>query len=456
MTYRTPIWKVRRHLPVAASAVFWLALTAFPAQALPSFARQTGEECTSCHVGAIGPQLTPHGQKFKITAYSDGKSPSWYVPLSAQAIGGYTNTSKGQPGGASAHYSPNDNTEVQEASVFVAGRLADNLGIFSQYTYSGIDHASSWDNLDARFARTVDIGGTDTVLGVSLNNSPTTQDPFNTLAVWGFPYTFSKLSPGYLGAPMINGGLGQQVLGLTAYGYWNDWVYLEGGFYRGLPGSTLRSLGIRNEDQVHLKGPAPYARLNVGHGFNRQYASVGVFGMNSSVLPDPTSEIPDKFHDVGVDASYEYLGTRRHIFTLNSRYTRENQALYNTFGNGGSDALAQKLAEYNINGSYYFRNTYGATIARFGTHGTADGTLYPAADISGSRVGAPNTQGMIYQIDYTPFGKENSFLAPWLNLRLALQYTAYEKFNGARGNYDDGGRNASDNNTIFAWAWLAL
>ena len=63
---------------------------------------------------------------------------------------------------------------------------------------------------------------------------------------------------------------------------------------------------------------------------------------------------------------------------------------------------------------------------------------------------------MIYQIDYTPFGKENSFLAPWLNLRLALQYTAYEKFNGARGNYDDGGRNASDNNTIFAWAWLAL
>jgi hypothetical protein len=174
------------------------------------------------------------------------------------------------------------------------------------------------------------------------------------------------------------------------------------------------------------------------------------------VLPDPTSQTPDKFHDIGVDASYQYLGTRRHIFTVNSRYTREDQTLYDTFGNGGSDGLKQKVGEYNVNGSYYFRNTYGATIARFGTHGTADGTLYPPGDISGSQLGAPNTQGMIYQIDYTPFGKENSFLAPWLNLRLALQYTVYEKFNGARSDYDGNGRNAADNNTLFAWAWIAL
>ena len=39
--------------------------------ALPSFARQTGDSCDACHVGAFGPQLTPHGMKFKLGGYTD-------------------------------------------------------------------------------------------------------------------------------------------------------------------------------------------------------------------------------------------------------------------------------------------------------------------------------------------------------------------------------------------------
>lgn len=36
------------------------------AQALPSYSRQTGQDCAACHVGSFGPQLTPYGTKFKI------------------------------------------------------------------------------------------------------------------------------------------------------------------------------------------------------------------------------------------------------------------------------------------------------------------------------------------------------------------------------------------------------
>jgi len=38
-----------------------LLLLALPrtAHAVPSFAAQTGQPCTACHVGAFGPQLTP-------------------------------------------------------------------------------------------------------------------------------------------------------------------------------------------------------------------------------------------------------------------------------------------------------------------------------------------------------------------------------------------------------------
>ena len=39
---------------------------AAPAQALPAFATQTGQPCQACHVGGLGPQLTPFGRNFKI------------------------------------------------------------------------------------------------------------------------------------------------------------------------------------------------------------------------------------------------------------------------------------------------------------------------------------------------------------------------------------------------------
>ena len=36
-------------------------LAAPAAQAVPSFAAQTGQPCTACHIGGFGPQLTPLG-----------------------------------------------------------------------------------------------------------------------------------------------------------------------------------------------------------------------------------------------------------------------------------------------------------------------------------------------------------------------------------------------------------
>ena len=75
-----------------AAAAF--AISATPAFAVPSYSRQTGEPCTSCHVGAYGPQLTPHGRAFKLGGYSDGKT---VVPLSATAVASWTHTAKRQP-----------------------------------------------------------------------------------------------------------------------------------------------------------------------------------------------------------------------------------------------------------------------------------------------------------------------------------------------------------------------
>ena len=41
-------------------------------------------------------------------------------------------------------------------------------------------------------------------------------------------------------------------------------------------------------------------------------------------------------------------------------------------------------------------------------------------------------------------------------MKFGLQYVHYRKFNGAVSNYDGAGRNAGDNNTIFAYVWFAF
>lgn len=427
-------------------------LSAGQAQALPAYARQTGNDCTACHVGAFGPQLTPYGVKFKIGGYTEGKRG---IPLSAMAIASFNHTTADQPGGAAEHFGANDNVALDEASVFLAGKLTDHIGSFSQVTYSGIDRRFSWDNVDLRYARELRLFGKDSVFGVTLNNSPSIQDPWNTLPVWGYPYTGSDLAPGPLGNPLLAEGIGQQVLGLTTYIHFNDWVYAEAGAYRGLPHDFQGHLGLAEEDRQQVRGPAPYWRVAVAHEFKRQYASFGIFGLNASIQPDQINP-SDKFHDVGIDASYQYLGTRRHIFAVNARLVREQQALYSTFGNGGADNLKQSLTAYTINGSYYFHNTYGFSVGAFGNSGSTDQTLYPAEDIGGSRVGRPNSQGYVFQADWTPTGKESSFLPAWANFRVGLQYTAYSKFNGASNNYDGAGRSASDNNTLFLFLWTAF
>ena len=88
----------------------------------------------------------------------------------------------------------------------------------------------------------------------------------------------------------------------------------------------------------------------------------------------------------------------------------------------------------------------GGTVAYFSTTGSQDALLYAPGAANGSRTGRPNTDGFILEIDYLP----------WHKAKVSLQYTIYNKFNGAHTNYDGFGTNASDNNTLYALVWIAF
>lgn len=451
-----PTLHCSRWLRLVLGAV--LALGSLSAQALPSYARQTGQECAACHVGAFGPQLTPYGQKFKIGGYTDGKFADWGIPVSTHLIAGYTHTKADQPdvNDEFKSFSDNDNSAIQEVSAFLAGKLGEHVGTFSQVTYSGIEQRVGWDNVDVRYARELKLGGQDAVLGVSLNNAPTVQDPFNTFGVWSFPYTASDLGHGPASTALLSGenqlyGLGQNVLGLTGYAFLADSLYLEVGGYRKLPGATLSRLGAGRDSELPLSGITPYWRLAYTGDFRHQNYSIGLIGLNAKLKPEDGGGSSDRFKDLGIDATYQFLGTRKHIGTINAAFLQEKQTLDYSLAAGAVDQRKQTQYNLNLNAAYYYRNTYGISLGGFNTHGTADSTLY--AD---NRLTRPDTAGTVLQLDWTPTGKE-SFQGPaWLNYRLALQYTAFSKYNGSTSDYDGSGGKASDNNTLFLYLWSAL
>ena len=432
--------RMLKHGLVAAFSLLTLGAAIQPAHAMPSFARQTGQDCVACHVGGFGPQLTPYGIRFKLRGYSDSDGQSGHIPLSAMLRGSWTHTSKDQTD-PPPHYSTNNNGTLDEASIFLAGKLADNLGAFVQSTYSGVDRVSSLDNVDIRYARTLNVAGKDTTVGVSLNNNPGIQDPFNTLPAWGFPYAASDLAPTPAASPLINGALAGHVAGLSAYGFWNDSVYAEVGAYRTLSATALNQIGIPDDAGV-LNSPAMYWRVGFYKDMLKQNWSAGLFGLNAELRPGRQGGLSNKYNDIGADASYQFLGTRQHIGTVNARYTHEHQTRNATVDSLEADNLKGSLNEFQINASYYYNQTWGVTASHFVTNGSHDATLYGAS-------GSPNSAGYTLQADWTPFGKESSWYAPFANMRLGVQHTIYTKFDGTSSN-------AGDNDATYLFAWFAI
>ena len=447
------------------TAMKWLATSATflflvqNASAVPSFARQTNQECAACHIGAFGPQLTPYGQKFKLGGYTEKSDDSSSIPISAMLVGIYDKTAADLPEAPTAHTKTNNNSELQEASLFAAGAISKSVGGFLQVTYSGIDRMAAIDNLDLRYAKPITVGGEDAIFGVSLNNNPTNQDAWNTLPAWGFPYMAADLAPGPNGTPLVAGGLEQQVIGLSGYMSWNDTFYGELGLYRTQSDKWLKNTNVieSSADVSELADPAPYFRFTYSNSFDRQNFSVGVLGFDAKINPGRASGPSNHYTDLGIDASYQYLGTRRHIFTVNTSFINESQTLDAFVADGSAEHKNNETNAFNLNGSYYFENTYGLTLGYFNNFGSkADATLYGADPVEGSRVGKSDTSGYILQADYTPFGKEGSWGDTFANVRLGLQYIAYNKYNGSTSNYDANGRDAADNNTLTFIVWTAF
>jgi hypothetical protein len=434
-------------LLVAASAASLLGTRA--AQALPSYARQTGQECAACHNGF--PELTPYGRLFKLNGYTFGGGQSKLPPLAVMVVPSFTHTQAGQPGGAAPHFGVNNNFDFT-GSVFYGGAITSNIGAFAQATYDQTARRFSWDNLDLRYAKATSLIGSELVFGATVNNNPTVTDLWNSTPAWGFPFVSSPLAPGPAASTLIEGGLAQQVVGVSTYAYWNRLVYAEVGLYRGLSVRTETTLGVDSTGTNALKGVAPYWRLAVEPKWGQNSLEIGTFGLAANIIPGRMREFgTDHTVDIGVDAQYQFLGARDSV-SLQARWIAENQSLSASQAIGNSTNSRDHLRSLSAKASYYYDQTYGVTVGYFNIAGSDDPGLFGAVSAAGS----PNSHGWIGELDYIPFNHGGPSFWPWLNMKAALQYVYFERVNGGQENFDGAGRNAHDNNTLFAFLWIAF
>jgi hypothetical protein len=439
---------------LAALAGSLALLPALPAWSVPAFARAMGVPCAVCHTLAFGPALTPFGRNFKLHGYALG-SPNT-IPLSADLIASFTNTAKSEP--AAPRFSDNNNPALDDVDGYFAGRIADHFGAFAQVSYDGIVRHTSWGVLDARYAQDFTLGHTSTLLGVSLNNFPTVQDPWNSTYAWQFPFPATRLTNEPAAFLQINGAFASQVLGATLYTLVDNIVYLEAGGYRKAGDRLQQDLGTPDPAAEHgIDGTAPYWRAALQKSIGTHYFSVGIIGFAPHAQsPEERNVGTDNYTDLGYDATYQFANGGPHTFNFNASYIQEHQRLFAATAIGDSDTIANHLNTANISGQYAYQQTYSITLAYFNTVGNTNAALYPQSPWFGSANASPDSRGYIVQIECVPFGKFNSFARPWLNTRVGLQYTGYTRFNGGSTNYDGFGHSAADNNSLFVFVWIAI
>ncbi len=445
-----PAAKVSGSLGAMAMVGLCVALVSVPrsADAVPSFSRQTGFACNSCHTNP--PELTPLGRTFKlngytmqglkaITAPSDKNKSSLsllsVLPLSAQIEISDTGLNKKEPATQNWNFSV-----PQDASIFLTGSYASHLGGFVQVTYDAQADHFSWDNTDVRYANNRQFHGKSLVYGVDINNNPTVEDLWNSTPAWGFPWNASASAPGPTAAALIDGGLAADVAGVGGYAMFDDHLYLAGTVYGSSHlGNSLPNTGAGF--QFNIQGAAPYWRAAWQQSFGNNYLEVGGYGMHVSSTPGTVSGPTDDYTDAAADFQWERALPKlnNNLLTVRGTYIHESQNLNATFAAGGAGFLAHDLNTFRLNAAYHFGYRVTPVFGYFITTGTSDPVLYAPAALTGSANGSPKSEGFVANVTYWPVQ----------NIRLALQYTAYTKFNGAGTNYDGFGRNASDNNSLY-------
>ncbi len=237
------------------------------AKAMPSFARQTGLSCSTCHT--IPPRLNAYGRAFKIRGYTDGKAIGEiltgegetllkYNPVSVRFLSYLYSKKKGE------------DREVifpDEFVVAFAGRISENIGTFTSFAS---EEGEPFEPEIVRVALVKDFGN-NTVVGImGGKTSPTGTDPFDSLNL------YSRITRAR--TPVWEGVMKNSAsdpwdnkdYGASVYASIANWVYISAGAYTGIVRDANGPLNKEKSDPFDFYGrvavtpPGLPADINIG------------------------------------------------------------------------------------------------------------------------------------------------------------------------------------------------
>jgi hypothetical protein len=191
----------------------------------------------------------------------------------------------------------------------------------------------------------------------------------------------------------------------------------------------------------------PYGRLAVMRDWQGHHVELGAYGLAADIFPGGVKQfgLTDHLVDMALDANYQFIADPSKVtsdmLSAHATYIHETGRLGASQAIGGA-LLNHSLDTFRFDVSYSFAATVTPSFQYFRTTGSPDANYWSTPN------GSPNSEGMIFEVAYVPWGKPDSPF-PGFNARLAVQYVDYIRFDGADAN-------AKRNNNVFVSLWTGV
>lgn len=402
------------------SFVLIVSFLLFPdeASAVPSFARQKGKSCTDCHT--IWPRLLAAGREFKELGYTDVGETYPRIQEDNMDLLGLSGT----PLSVSVISFPYLKTNGQqseihipdEVALFFAGRITPNIGGFVEPKWSRDSGQFSLELV--KLAGATRVAGNNNLGIVFLKSDVAGADPYNTIRFTAYN---TVNTPAIFTSTRASGDLFQfastENQGMVVNGrFFSNMIYAAVGVFRGdefasqvtsdpidMFGRVAFEYALTGESIASLGGFYYGGRQKYNHSFTDLVAPAG----GGSVVATPVSQgiYESKIKRYGADFQWQ-TDSQPHMFEVVGVYMAgTDQGVWDGISDTPADYFDVSFTGYYAEASYFYNRSYGVTIGYDHMKSSEDNSL--------------DKKGPTFNVMYLP----------WLNTKLALEYSDWEHAN---------------------------
>jgi hypothetical protein len=393
--------------------IFLVVLIPHESQAVPSYARQVKKPCTACHT--TWANLNQYGRQFKVKAYTDVNQ-DWEMiskdRMNLPVIAPFSTRIIYEPLVRDSQAPVSSSSDVGQVAIFMAGRVFDYAGVFASAEADGFSNDSGGGTFTiptVKMAFQYPLGEGNTLGLVAFAGLAASADPFNSLGGRDRDLVFDDGLPFILNTGWTFNFWSGKNQGAVLHGYFlGNRLYAAIGAMRG--GATTDSPfvgpGLSNFDSSDPFDV--YTRIAWDQKLSNGAVTFGLVNYtgNQRVTTGGAPIFDSSVKRTYIDLSLEQNYGEDHMVEVQALYGGGHDD--NAFG-GGEE---RKFDGWYLQADYFYDRTIGVigslNYIKFKDVAATDPT--PAPD---------KQDQWILGFNYLP----------WLNTKVALQYSATKATN---------------------------